>query len=325
MHNHRDKIYKIQQALQKARRVVIVSHQRPDGDTLGASLAFSHWLDQMKKEHSIFCKDSVPEYLSWLPDHKFTSDTKVLEHPELDVIVTIDVGDLKLTGVKEHIEKIDHPILIINIDHHVLNLQYGHINLVLSETSSTSELIHKLFEYLGIQITPDVATYLLTGLVTDTEGLTNPAADQNAFEVAGALVMAGGKMQSIVRGIFHNKTVPVLKLWGECLTRLKYNSEKGLASTVIWSADLGKYDLSEDDAGGLTNFISSVISAPIILVLRDRDEDIVKGSYRTVSNDIDVAKMAQVYGGGGHKKAAGFSVTGKIVETPTEWTIELKN
>ncbi len=241
MYNHRDKIYKIQQALQSARRIVIVSHDRPDGDTLGSSLAFSHWLDQMGKDHHIFCKSPVPEYLSWLPEHKFTSDASILEHPDLDVIVTIDVGDLRLTGIKEQIEKIDHPVLIINIDHHAANVQYGHINLVLPETSSTAELIHKLFEYLGIQITPEVATYLLTGVVTDTEGLTNPAANQNAFEVAGALVTAGGKMQSIVRGVFHNKTVPVLKLWGECLSRLKYNSEKGLASTVIWSADLGKY------------------------------------------------------------------------------------
>ncbi len=89
--------------------------------------------------------------------------------------------------------------------------------------------------------------------------------------------------------------------------------------------------MSEDDAGGLTNFISSVINAPIILVLRDRpapagrDGGIVKGSYRTVSNDIDVAKMAQVYNGGGHKKAAGFSVEGTIKETANEWVIELKN
>lgn len=324
MHSHREKLYKIQQALQQARRIVVVSHEHPDGDTLGASLAFSHWLQTMNKNYHLFCNHPVPEYLSWLPEEKFTSDTNVFNHEDLDVIVALDSADLKLSGVKEHIGKIDHPIFMINIDHHAVNLQYGDINLVLPEASSTSEMIYRLFDYLNIPITPEVATFLLTGVMTDTAGLTNPAANQDAFEVAAALVMAGGKMQSIVRGIFHNKTIPILKLWGECLTRLKYNHDKELATTVIWPADLVKYDLNENDASGLTNFLSSVIDAPALLVLRYKEDGIVKGSFRTTHNDINVAEMAKAYGGGGHKKAAAFTIEGKIVETATEWKIALK-
>jgi phosphoesterase RecJ-like protein len=325
MHSHREKLYKIQQALQQAKRVVVISHEHPDGDTLGASLAFSHWLQIMNKDHQLFCNHPVPEYLSWLPEDKFTSDSNVLNHQDVDVLVVLDISDLKLSGVKEQIEKIDHPVLIINIDHHIANLQYGGINLVLPESSSTSEMIYRLFDYLNVPITPDVATHLLTGVMTDTTGLTNPAANQDAFEVAAALVMAGGKMQSIVRGIFHNKTIPVLKLWGECLTRLKYNHDKELATTVIWSEDLVKYNLSEDDVSGLTNFLSSVIDAPALLVLRRKEDNMIKGSFRTTHNDIDVAEMARAYGGGGHKKAAAFTVDGTIRETSNEWVIELSS
>ena len=324
MHDNREKLYKIQQALQQAKRIVVVSHEHPDADTLGASLALSHWLEIMNKEHHLFCKDKIPEVLSWFPEDKFTSDANVLKHPDLDVLVALDISDLKLSGVKEHIANIDHPVLMINIDHHAANIEYGDINLVLPKSSSVSEMIYRIFDYLNIPITPEVATFLLSGVVFDTSGLTNPAADEDAFEVAAALVMAGGKMQSIVRGIFHNKTIPVLKLWGECLTRLKYNHDKELATTVIWPEDLIKYNLTEEDISGLTNFLSSVIDAPALLVLKYKEDGVVKGSFRTTRNNIDVAEMAKAYGGGGHKKAAAFTIEGKIVEAATEWKIALK-
>lgn len=310
-------------AIKKANNILLISHEKPDGDTLGASLAVAQFLDKQGKTHVHFCADKHAAYFSYLPKiENIINDSNKIELTDHDLIITIDCGDIKRTGLAENLLALKDQLTLINIDHHVTNNNFGRHNLVVPTASSTSEIIFNFFAYNNIEVDKYMATSLLTGILTDTMNFTNAATTQESLKIAAELLNKGARVNQIVSSVTKNKNLNSLKLWGEVLSRLEYNPQYNFAYTVITQNDLQENNISAEEAGdGLANFLSTIEDIDFILVLIQDNDNLVKASLRTTKDHIDVAQMAQAFGGGGHQKAAGFSIKGQLLKTKEGWQV----
>ncbi len=303
----------IHKYLQGVKNALIVPHQNPDGDAIGSALALAEYLENSGIKPTVFCVTPLQPKFHFLPRAEYVSDNAaIFQNQEIDTIIVLDSGDLRYAGIDKLAT--DHPADIINIDHHPTNEKYGHINLVVPRAAATAEIIYHFFKYNGIRLSHRMATALLTGIITDTDNFTNPATSTSALQVAGALLRQGGNLKLINNHMVKNKTINSLKLWGEVLVRLNKQEGMNLAYTYITQADLKKHDVGDVEAEGIANFLNNLDGADISLILKETAEGKIKGSFRTIRDDIDVAALARKFGGGGHKKAAGFTTGGTMEE-----------
>ena len=309
--------------LEKAQHIMLVIHKNPDGDATGASLALSHFLEKNNKNHTCFSKDKLGSNFAFLPKNDvFNHDEKIWKNNDFDLIITLDSSNLDHTGVEPHINNHKNRVKIINIDHHITNEKHGHINLVVSEASSTCEIVHYLLDAKKA-INKAIATCLLTGIITDTDGFQNMATTPSAIETASRLMKKGVNIGSITKLTLDQKPVNTLKLWGMALQRLKINKKNNVISTVVTRQDLIDCNASEEALDGIANFLNRLNEAEngVVMVLSEHEPGKIKGSLRTTNPLIDVSKLANILGGGGHKKASGFSIEGKLEETDDGWQI----
>ena len=301
----------INEQLKKSRKVMIVPHQNPDGDALGSAGAMREYIETLGIPTVIFCATAVSERWQFMPHARLvTNDTKHFLDKEIDTIVILDSGDLHYAGVDVLIK--NHPAQIINIDHHQTNTHYGHLNLAVPSASATAEIIYYFLQHNKANLTPKIGTTLLTGIITDTDNFTNSATTTAAILVAGELLRAGANLNLINNHTVRNKTLSGLRLWGAALSRLTNHAETGITHTYITQADLLAHNATIIEAEGVSNFLNHLDDNKIALVLTEISEEKFKGSMRTTRDEIDVAAIAKALGGGGHKKAAGFTVDGTI-------------
>jgi phosphoesterase RecJ-like protein len=321
MLKHLDNIQKIKSAIAHANNILAITHQKPDGDGLGALSALACYLEFLGKKYQLFCLDPVPSACQFLPlVHQATSDQTVfLEH--FDLIIVLDSGDLKYAGVDQLIGNITYRYTLVNIDHHQTNNNFGDFNLVLPDKSSVSEIIYNLFRFWQFPITKEVATALLNGIIFDTGAFSNGATTLSALEAASHLLNLGARHKEITQNQIKNKDLGILRLWGRAFERLIYNKKFDLACTIVTLKDLQECQVPAEAAAGISNFLNELAGAKICLVLKEDENGQISGSLRTTYDNIDVGKLAQVLGGGGHKKAAGFSLKGQLRYNNNHWQI----
>jgi phosphoesterase RecJ-like protein len=311
-------------ALQASKRILIVSHRKPDGDTIGAALALAHYCERVGKPYRCFCVDTPAPYLQFLPKaHEVTNDPMAWTAPDLDVVVVVDAGDLKYAGVDQLVQTIPGAYTLIDIDHHVTNPGYGQINLVDSTASSTCEIVYHLLDSVRA-VDRRTATCLLTGLITDTGSFSNLATTASAVDVAAKLLAKGANLPQISKQALQYRPYNSLKLWGRALERLHEDPTTGMIVTAVTLQDIHECNADEEAVSGISNFLNGLDQAAekIIMVLAQSQPGVIKGSLRTTHPLLDVTEFAKLYGGGGHKKAAGFSLTGTLELTPTGYVIK---
>jgi phosphoesterase RecJ-like protein len=316
-------INKIEQAVLGAKKILVLTHQKPDGDAFGSVLAFGKFLDALDATHDIFALGPLSSAANFLPGvKKIKSDPAGLNFLNYDLILILDCGDTKQPGFETELNALPENLTVINIDHHRTNENFGTINLVDPDAASTTEIIFNFFEQIKFSIDSDMATSLLTGLITDTSNFSNPATTFASFETAGRLLAYGARLGEISTNILQNKSLDVLKFWGTILSRLTENKEWGVVTTVITKDDLELANLNEEALEGVTNFLNNLKGAKMVLVLKALEEGKINGSFRTTSPGVDVSRLAKMFGGGGHAKAAGFTIPGKLVKIEGGWRIE---
>ena len=323
MDKYKDTFQEIHLELEKAQHVLLLSHKNPDGDATGSSLALAHFLNTNNTEFTLFNINKPGSHFEFMPGHyAFKNDLEIWDQSNFDLLIVMDSSDLKHTGVEEYIDQQRHDFKIINIDHHFTNNNYGHMNLVVPDASSTSEVIYYLLDHKRA-VTKEVATCLLTGIMTDTGGFQNMATTSGAIDVSSRLMKKGANIQHVAKYALDLKPVNTLKLWGRALQRLKINEKNKVISTVITKKDLEDCNATEEAMEGVANFLNSLEQAKdgVVMVLSEREQGKIKGSLRTTNELIDVSKLAKILGGGGHKKAAGFSVDGTLQEGSDGWEI----
>jgi len=308
-------------ALLRAKSIVTVSHRRPDADTIGSALALAAALTAAGKPVRCFCADRPPSSLEFLPAiGSFTSDPGAFIGA--DLVAVLDSGDLRFTAAEPCIAAMPSRPLILNVDHHAVNERFGDVNAVIPSAASATEVVLRIIKAMSLAVTPDIATCLLVGIVADTMMFFNPATTASSLQVAAELERLGGDMKAVSRLISKNRSVGSLVLWGKALERLKWDEQRSHVSTAVMEHELAAQP-GDDPTDGLSNFLNNNLSARTVLVLKELGNGMVKGSLRTANEDVDVSEMAARYGGGGHRKAAGFAIKGKIVEKDKEWTVEV--
>lgn len=308
--------------IRESRHPLLVSHRNPDGDTLGGMLAFGGYLDSIGKEHTRFCVDRPAPGYAFMPGiEKVISDGEEVRRREPDAVVVFDAGDLKRAAIEELLGSLPARPKIVNFDHHASNTKFGDVNVLMTDAASTTEVVHHFLSAVGVKVNRDIATCILTGLCTDTSNFSNPATSAAALKLGGELLASGGKFSDVQRHVVKNKTVPLMRLWGIALERLRYNQSHQIAVTALTLKDFEGCGVDEEGTEGISNFLAAVLNAPTIMVLRESPGGFVRGSLRTVE-ERDVSKLAIALGGGGHKKAAGFTVRGRLIEKDGSWFVE---
>lgn len=293
--------------------ILIISHRRPDADTLGANCALFLYLQNIGKKVTAFCIDSIPEHVSFSPVLKqFTASIKQGELDTYDVIIVVDCGNISLTGIEKLLKNRRKEIALVNIDHHHDNARFGTLNIVDIDSSSTSEILYNLFYKAKIAITKDMTNCLLMGIMYDTNFFTNAATTIKSIQYAGELLRQGASIKKATNILWRNKSIDLLKLWGKIFERIQYNQEYGIAISIVTQQDLKDHNLDAFNHSDVSNYLQSLNDARLILLLIEQDDGTIRGSLRTTHDDIDVSLLAAKLGGGGHKKAAAFSLPGKI-------------
>ncbi len=304
--------------IERAERIVLISHKNPDGDTTGAALAFYELLTLMGKSPVFYCIDPLPESFMFLPN----SDMLVREFDEneFDLAIMFDVAAEHLSGIdklKPDLFYGKYPL--INIDHHPSNEGFGRWNLIDTESASVTLLLTHFFNFLGWRITPKMATCLLTGIYTDTGSLKHSNTNAEVHRVASQLLRSGARLKEIVKYIFKNTKVETLRLWGRVMKRISQTPDL-ITVSYVNDDDFRETETTPSDLTGAIDYLNAVPDAKFSLLLTEMNGK-VKGSLRTMREDVDLTEIAGRVGGGGHKKASGFSMQGKV-KMETRFTIE---
>ncbi len=238
-----------------------------------------------------------------------------------DLIITVDTGDLVQLGKLQEENKemfVNGPLL--NIDHHASNGKFGTHNFLNYSAAATTQMITPLIQILEKEsgenlIDEDVATLLLTGIITDTGSFQHSNTSPEAFEVAAELLDRGARQQEIIKHLFKTKSLATLKLWGKVLSKITFEEPSKLVYSTISLADLAETGAKSDDSGGIIDeLMSNAPSSEVVMLLKEKEPGFLSGSLRAPGNIADVSEIAKRIGGGGHKKAAGFRIKGKTLE-----------
>lgn len=315
----------ISEKIKHAQKILVLGHSnpRPDGDSLGSTLALGHYLKNIKKDFVTFCFYPAEERLKFLPGAgEITSQPEKIEIEKYDLIIMLDFGQFKNSGLEEKLNLAKKAgIFFIQIDHHPLMAEAADLTVVVEDASSTCEILYNIFIQTGAEIDRNMANCLLTGILTDTENFTNLGTTFTSLKAGAELLKYGARLQEIITNLWHNKKLSTLRLWGKVLLRLEKDPKTGIATTAIMLKDLEEENLTLEATGGIANFLNSLGEARAITVLCEEEGGKVKGSLRTTRDDVDVAEIARKYGGGGHRKAAGFLISGQIVKTDNGWMV----
>ncbi len=318
----REKLRNIIFLIERSGNVLILTHERPDGDAIGSSLALREALREKGKRTSVFIPDKVPQNLRFLPESE-----KIVQKVELslfDLAIFLDSGNLRRSRMLERIK--NARLTFINIDHHPQESPEGDISLVDSSFGATAEIIYYLLKEAKAKITKKIALFLLTGIFTDTGGFQHATTTPLSFKIASDLLLKGARLDKIARHTNQDKSLAALRIWGKAILRAKKDPVSKAISSFINKEDLERAGASLEDLSGVANLINSVSGAKFALLLTEYEKNRVKGTLRSsYFGGANVKRIAEIYGGGGHPFASGFEIKGQVKESQRGWKIIIKN
>jgi len=303
----------LQKLIDENEKFLLIGHVKPDGDALGALFSFDNYLKSHKKKSTIVLKDSVPELFSYIISGKEVEIDFLTK--DFDVIVFLDCGDLKRTGFADQIISAKkNKILIANIDHHPRNdiWKLTKYNFSDPNASSTCEIIYNFFNDIDIKIGSKTATALLSGIYYDTGGFLHSNTSNDVLRIASRLMSMGAKLKKISKSVNQKRSVAMLNLWGIALNNIVERSDLGLVVAVLTNKDIVNSKANEEEISGLVNLLATASEARVSMLIYETLDGKIRGSLRTEDNSVDVSKFASLFGGGGHRRASGFVIDGKI-------------
>ncbi|MDP4008681.1 MAG: DHH family phosphoesterase [Candidatus Peregrinibacteria bacterium] len=318
--NHRvqlsiEELKSARELIEKAERILIISHRNPDADSVGANSALRLGLESLGKTVDSACADAVPEMLKFIKySDQFKQDLTWEEISSYDLLISVDCGAHYLVKYHEKMPKIlqGQPPLI-NIDHHATNDMFGSVNIVDREAAATSLVLYFVFRFLNIVITNEMATSLVAGLYYDTGSFKHSNTTAEVLQVMSELMLRGADYEKVVKYLFKTASVNKLRLWGRALSRARLNDKNVLVSNLM-EKDLRELNLEPNDASGVIDYLNTLPESKFCILLSEDLQGNVKGSCRTQRDDVDLSQITGVFGGGGHKKAAGFTIPGRLEE-----------
>lgn len=290
--------------LRDANLVTVVCHENPDADTLGGGLALADALDRLGIATEVVCSTGWPSTLAFLPLVE-----RIQRTPSADpqAIVLVDCASIDRAGpsVSPWIRGATAPV--INVDHHVSNSGYGAVNCIDPTAAATSEIVARLIETLGCELSPDMAKLLLAGILHDTDGLRVPETSASTLRLTADLVDAGADIGTTHRELFSQRPLAALHLWGRLASGLESELDGRIVIGTLTGEMLQASGAEMLDAEDLPELIASAQGAEVALLLREIDPDHTRVSIRTTGH-VNAARLAMEFEGGGHDRAAGCSI-----------------
>jgi phosphoesterase RecJ-like protein len=295
---------RVLEEIRSRRRFVVSSHARPDGDGIGSALACGQILRIMGKDAVVVMHDGVPRIYQNLPFADLVVQADAV--PPSDAVILLECDSTRRT-LLEGLEK----CFLINIDHHASGRNFAHVNWIDSSVMATAELVYRLARVACVPVDRDIATCLYTALMTDTGSFMFEGTNEHTFTVARELVLAGADPAHCARQIYFGHSTAKMRLLGAALSNL--HREGPLAWISVTQEQMQRFDAREEDCEGLVNYALSISDVQVAIFFRELPDKRFRVSLRS-KGVANVSKVAEDFGGGGHKCASGCSINGPLAD-----------
>lgn len=304
--------------IKKAEKIVILTHESPDGDAVGSSLAMKLMLEELGKKSDVM----IPEYsrmFQFLPSAaEIKKDSEIEKY---DLAISVDCANFKRMAKNQYFEKAKKTIVI---DHHGSNNMYGDLNYVNPVSPACCEILAGMAEYFGIKISKDIGTCIMTGIITDTGGFRHLGITPDTFEYTAELIRLGVDIPDIYKRTMRTKTKANFELTKRVIDRMELLEDGKVSFTYITSQDELEVGAEPGDHEGLVDIGKDIEGVKVSAFIRQKDnEDAYKVSLRS-EDDINVSDICFVFGGGGHARAAGALVQGNVEQVKEKLMKEIK-
>ena len=297
--------------IESKRRFAITSHIRPDGDSLGSSLGLFWLLRALDKEVEVIMRDDVPHAYAKLPGAEMVRVTPRVDRG-YDAVFVIECSDITRPGLVD-LEK----QLVVNIDHHSTTALFGDINWIDSTASAVGEMIYNLCKALGVRVTREIAECVYTALITDTGSFHYSNTSERTFKVASELVRAGVKPAKVSQNVFANYPWSKVELMSGVLSTVRRDPTGRVAWLVQTQAAQEHANATDEDGDGFVNYPMSCGEVEACAFFKETAPGVYRVSLRSKC-DVNVARIAEEFGGGGHRNAAGCTFKGSWEEAERE-------
>ncbi len=293
--------------IEKHQNFAVTSHVRPDGDSLGSSLGLYWILRGLKKEAEVVMCDQVPHAYARLPGAEAVRVISDLDR-DYDAVFVIECSDVTRPGLPRLKDQ-----FVVNIDHHSTTALFGDVNWIDSTAAAVGEMVYNLAKAIGARITPELASCVYAALLTDTGSFHFSNTTERTFKIASELVRHGAQPAKLSQEIFYSHSYSKVKLVGAVLSTLQRDESGRIAWITMTRKAMQEAGATEDDTDGIINYPLTVGEVEAAAFFRELPGSTYRISLRS-KNRVNVARVAEQFGGGGHCNAAGFTITADYEE-----------
>ena len=312
--------FNLDNIIKQSKKILLLSHVNPDGDTLGSMCAmYSMIYDRFKIKADMSVVSNIPYNYKFLPN---------VEHAQryydqslvYDLVIALDVASLD--RVRDAKIFFDKAKVTVNIDHHKTNPNYGDYQIINPNSSSTGEVLFDYFRENNWRITKDAAICLYVAIMTDTGNFRFENTSANSFRAAADLVEKGANPNLLYKNCYETKTKNLVMFQNYCVNKAKFINDNKIAYTTVYKKDLEKFNAGDDYTDGIAETLRAIDTTEVSFVVKETDTKTTKVSMR--SKHIDVAEICENFGGGGHTYAAGCTIKANIEDSVKKLLNEIK-
>ena len=296
----------IAEKIEKAQNIIILTHINPDGDALGSSAGLKLALCKSGKNATVLLEKEVPEMFS-----VFGKNFSWGEHKgECDLVISVDCGDKERLGeCSKYVDMFE----TVNIDHHISNTLFGNVNYVDSKASAAGEIIYELISYLDIPVDSDIASMLYGAILTDTGGFMFSNTTVRTHKIAAELIGFGADFYNLNKKLMIEKDFKRQKVTAACIEKMEFFKDGKICVVVFDNEFTNKISMKDEELNGIAQVPRTVSGVEAGVLISEINKGTVKVSLRS-DEIIDVAEVAEKFGGGGHKRASGIRFFGESTE-----------
>ncbi len=297
-------------SLLKGRKILVTSHRDPDGDCIGSTVAMTLALEQMGFDAEALNLDEIPYRYTFCDPYRLIYSMNSIPDREHEVAVVLDSSDLHRLGyeMEREFPKVKH---IINIDHHKSNEKFGDLNLVDETAAAVCEILYGILKQWDIDWNDQIANALYTGITTDTGSFKYESTSSETLRIAADLIDYGADINIIRTSIWENEPYNRIHALSNVLDNIKLSEDGRISWIKISLEEIERHQLNNGDLESFVDYPRTITGVEVALFIKEMEKGQLKVSVRTKSC-IDATKIASVFGGGGHKRAAGFKIKGTL-------------
>ena len=299
------------QQFNNSNKIIVITHTHPDGDAIGSLIAMGMSLEALNKKISLYCESLIPAVYRFLPEvHRVVNKIGNLNY---DMAVILDCGDLSRVG--QTVSYLEQIPVIVNIDHHVTNTRFGHLQLIDTSACATAEIVYRLIKQMGLTFSKSVATSIYTGILADTGSFRFSNTNKAAFAICQEMVEIGVDPHNIAQHVYGTYSLSRIKLLNLALDSIELSENGKLSIMTLTQKMFDETNTKPEDVDGLINYAQRIEDVEVAALIQEHQNG--NENSRTTNRfhvslrsdgTFDVAAIAAMFGGGGHSSAAGFSI-----------------